>query len=822
MRTAKFVLTFVAVVSLVVVLNQRIDILPPLGKFLDPFHGFWQNAETGDLPRQVELTVDGLQAPVTILYDDRQIPHIFAQNDHDLYFAQGYVTARDRLWQMEFQTRAAAGRLSEVIGPVTLEYDRFQRRIGMKYGAENTHTATEADATMRTIVNAYTEGINNYIRTLEPETYPVEYKLFDHAPEKWTPLKCALLLKYMAWMLTGRSSDLQMSNTLARFGPEVVADLFPHYPPNMKPIIPEGTRWDFQPVQVQKPDGAFKAKTANDLPPIEPHPSNGSNNWAVAGEKTASGYPLLANDPHLNLNLPSIWYELQLVSPTVNVYGVSLPGAPNVIIGFNQQIAWGVTNSEADVMDWYEIKFKDNQLTEYWYDNQWRPTHRVVEEINVRGQETVLDTVTYTHHGPVVLRPGEKPFSRQTPVLHAVRWLGHDAGEEARAFYQLNRAQNYEDYVAALAWYSCPAQNFVFADTSNNIAIWHNGKFPAKWPQQGKFIGDGTDPRYDWQGWIPHEHNPHIRNPQRGFVSSANQNPTDPPYPYYLNWYFAPYYRGARINEWLELSHNMEPEDFRIMQLDSKNLHAESVLPTLLRMLDQEGLSQAERVARNELAKWDYFSDAGKIAPTIFDVWWKKLYNAIWKDEFGQGYMRWPHKDRTVRLIVEEPESKWFDNTHTDKLETAADLVVTTFKAAHAELVETLGYLDGSDSRSDNGSGKGLNARWRWGKFKGTDVLHLARIPGFGRMNLDVGGDRGIINATGRRHGPSWRMVVALGPEVEGWGIYPGGQSGNPGSKHYDDFIEPWTKGELAELLFLRSQDDANERIVSRCVLRGK
>ncbi len=814
MRVLKLLASLAGTLALIVALNSKLGVAPPLGKFLDPFHGFLQNAETADRPEQQNLKLPGLQAEATVVYDDRHVPHIFAENNHDLYFLQGYVTAQDRLWQMEFQTHAAAGRLSEFIGPRTLDYDRHQRRIGMTVGAQNALKRLEQDPVMRAVVRAYTDGVNAHINSLQPEDYPVEYKVMDYSPEAWTPLKTALLLEYMAWMLTGRSSDLQMSNTLARFGPQVVADLFPSYPKNMDPVVPAGTRWNFKPVELQLPEKSFSPAQASRRTAFEPDPDNGSNNWAVSGEKTASGYPILSNDPHLRLNLPSIWYEIQLHAPGVNTYGVSLPGSPNVIVGFNQQVAWGVTNSEADVLDWYEIKFKDKYLSEYWHDNQWRQTRRVVEEIKIRGQATILDTVVYTHHGPIVVLPGEKAFKRHAPTLHAMRWLGHDTGGEALAFYQLNRAQNYDDYVAALSHYACPAQNFIFADSSN-IAIWHNGRMPAKWQNQGKFIGDGSDPRYDWQAWVPHDQNPHIKNPKRGFVSSANQNATDPSYPYYLNWYFAPYFRGARINEWLASSYNITPKDMRILQLDTKSMHAESVLPALLKLVDRGRLDTMELRVLDNIAAWDYFSDAAKTAPTVFDEWWGKLYSAIWQDDFGDGYLRWPHKDRTALLISEKPTSGWFDDKNTAATETAGDIALATFKATVSELTEQLGEF----SPPANGQ---LNPRWQWGKFKGTDIDHLGRIPGLGRQNLDVGGDRGIVNATGRKHGPSWRMVVALGPEVKAWGTYPGGQSGNPGSAHYDEFVKTWMEGELDELLFMKDKHAGSGRTLSTIQLRGK
>ncbi len=797
LRLLKFLLSLLALVAIVTGLDSRLGQVPPLGKFLDPFHGFWRNAEMSDALFAGAVALPGLKHSVTVIFDDRRVPHIFAENAHDLYFVQGYVTARERLWQMEFQTHAAAGRLSEIVGAAALEYDKFQRRIGMTYGAEQALQAMQEDSAMFAVVQAYTEGINDYIAGLQPEDYPTEYKILDYAPEKWTSLKCAFLLKYMCWMLTGNSRDLQMSNVLAKFGADTVNDLFPELPDKVEPVIPAGTRWRFQPVKPARPDGSFVPSVTRDLLPFQPDQENGSNNWAVAGSKTANGYPLLANDPHLGLNLPAIWYEIHLIGPGVNSYGVSLPGAPNIIIGFNESVAWGVTNSEADVLDWYEIEFRDQTRQEYRYAEGWQPVQERIETILVRGGDAVRDTVLYTHHGPVVLKQGEAAFGPQAPAEHAMKWIGHIPSNEVRTFYDLNRARNYDDYVAALRSYVSPAQNFVFAGREGEIAIWHNGRFPARWQEQGKYILDGRDPRHDWQSWIPQEHNPHIKNPSSGFVASANQNATDSTYPYYLAGNFAPYYRSARIHEWLRNSDNLEPEDFGVIQLDTKNLHAESILPELLQRLPANADAQHEAVIEI-LSTWDFFNDAAKIAPTVFKKWWGLIYHAIWDDEFGDANFRLPHRARTVQMILQKPDAAWFDDSRTANIETVDDLILSTFNQTVAELQASLGP-------------PGEN--WRWGRYKRTDLLHLARMPGLGRMNLHLGGDFGIVNATATNHGPSWRMVVSLGPEVVAWGIYPGGQSGNPGSRRYDDFVDTWADGELVELFFPRSPHEDSSRV---------
>ncbi|MGV3639222.1 MAG: penicillin acylase family protein [Adhaeribacter sp.] len=796
MKWIKAVLSLSLSLGLVWAANTKFGDTPPLGKLLSPFTGFWQNAEGRDLAAGQELQLEGVQQEISIFYDDNRVPHIFASNDHDLYYAQGYVTARDRLWQMEFQTLVAAGRISEVVGAKTLEMDRFQRRMGMVYGARQSLAAMQADPVTNSMLAAFTAGVNAYIQGLRPADYPLEYKLLDYAPEPWTPLKCALLLKMMAYDLTGRSDDLRMSNILNQYGAAVVRDLFPAYPFREDPIIPRGTQPDFKPLPAPAPPANFLAQTTSQQLTRESPGELGSNNWAVAGFKSATGYPMLANDPHLQLNLPSIWYQVQLVAPGLNVAGASLPGAPGVIIGFNQQVSWGVTNVDADVMDWYQLRFKDGRQQEYWHDNQWKPIRRVIEPIQVRGGELVQDTVLYSHQGPVVYHKPGKVFNAQTPVQHAMRWIAHQESNELKTFYLLNRARNYADYRKALAYYVAPAQNFIYADVHQDIAIWPNGRFPLKWKEQGKFILDGTNPAHDWQGWIPADHNPHVKNPARGFVSSANQFPAGPEYPYYLNWEFESPERGMRINQRLAAMQRVTVDSMRALQNDNFNLHAQTVLPLMLAQLQLQGLDKSRHQAFRLLSDWRYHNEAQLIAPTVFELWWSLLARGIWDDEFGSADnlpRRYPGRDRTIRLLQQQEKGAWLDNVHTPAKETRQQLVQAAFVGA----LDSLQRLHGP-----------LGASWAWSRHKGTSLQHLARVPAFGKTNLVTGGGRGIVNATSERHGPSWRMVVALGPQVKAYGVYPGGQSGNPGSFYYDNMVETWRQGKLKELVYLASARD--------------
>lgn len=495
MKLLKVLLPLLLLAVLVYCLDRSWGSLPPLGKLFSPSHGFFQHIEHADAGRKGALNLPGLNEEVTVHYDDNGVAHIFAANERDLYYAQGFVTAKDRLWQMDFQVLAAAGRLTEAVGDMALELDRYHRRIGMARTAQEiTDRLQQQDSLSFTILQAYADGVNDYIKTLRTRDYPLEYKILDYAPEKWSPYRSILMLMNMRKDLSGGSNDHRLTNLLAKLGEPVVDDLFPFYPDWESPIIPEGTAWDFDPLELPPVPTIKMAQDSSGMPLISkvsapaPQPEIGSNNWAVSGSKSATGLPILSNDPHLTLSLPSIWYQIQLSAPGVNVYGASLPGTPAVIIGFNKDIAWGVTNVGLDVMDFYHIQFRDEQKNEYWHDGQWKPVEAREETFKLKNGTEVVDTVYYTHHGPVVYDdPGEKQYRRDFPVGYAMRWMGNDnTGADLLTFHELNRSKNYDDYRQALTHFTSPAQNFVFASNENDIAITPNGKFPLKWRGQGR------------------------------------------------------------------------------------------------------------------------------------------------------------------------------------------------------------------------------------------------------------------------------------------------------------------------------------------------
>lgn len=792
-RFLSLLATLLFTALLIYTLSVPLGPLPPAGSFFHPTMGFWANAGTAGVTGGITLPISAASDPVDVFYDERGVPHIFAQNDADLYFAQGYVTARDRLFQMELQIRAAGGTLSEWLGETTIEYDRHQRRLGMIYGAEQAMTLITENDTIRTAIESYADGVNAYINSLSYESYPLEYKILNVEPAEWRPINTALLLKYMTQMLAGRSDDFRMSNTIAHFGEEFVNNFLSGRSDLMEPIVPPDKEWMFDPKPINPPNVRFDPSFTDDIQPWKPDPLNGSNNWVVDSSKTAGGYPILSNDMHLNMSMPSIWYEVQLNAPGVNVYGVTLQGTPTIIVGFNEHIAWGSTNTGADVMDWYSITFRDETKSEYLHDGEWHRVTQRIETIRVKDGTVISDTLLFTHHGPVYESDEITPDSETIQQNHALRWIAHDPSNELLTFYKLNRAENYAGFREAFQSYKAPAQNMNYAGTDGNIAIQTAGQFPLKWEYQGRTVSNGADSRYNWNDFIPYKQNPYSLNPERGYLSAANQYPTSPDYPYYLGESFAPFERGRRINDLLREMESIRVDDFEEMLMDNFSYHASRLLPALQESIPADSLSDEEQLYLNRLYNWEFFNEAEAVEPTIFYYWWQQLYDHLWANKYDPIYpMTRPDRDLTVDLIVSNPQSAWYDNVHTNNVETLSDLALNSFRDAIEQLETRYGYNPDE---------------WQWGNVRNTNLGHIGNIPGMGVTNLFTGGGAESINAVRGSHGPSWRMVVELDPDgVRGYGVYPGGQSGNPGSKSYDEFVDTWLNGKLYELTFLREK----------------
>ena len=837
MKIVKFLFSLLAAGGLTWGLNTSHNIkgapIPAMGSLMSPFEGYWHNGDKIAASPDDQI-LKGLKGSVKIVYDDRAIPHIFAENIEDAYFTQGFLHASNRLWEMEFLARAAGGGLSEVLGDrqisatlTSVEVDKLARRRGIVKGAENTLAEWQKDPETMKQITAYSAGVNALIAKLTYKDYPVEYKIFGVAPETWTPLKMALISKYMALDLALGSQDMQATNARTVLGPDFDF-VFPEYFKEQSPIVPAGTAFKKSAPATAMVKGATSSVSPkkgplsnsdvssvdNNILPFpdmenetQPDPSNGSNNWVVSGSKTKSKHPILCGDPHLNMRLPSIWYEIEISTPEMNVYGVSIPGIPAVIIGFNDHIAWTQTNVGHDIVDWLSIKWKDNKKMEYLLDGSYRKVDLRIEDVVVKGVGVVRDTVKYTVWGPVIYENDTMANANM-----AFRWLANEMVESSsKVFYNLNKAKNYDEYAAAIQDFNIPAQNFAFACKNGDIALRVQGKYPLKPKEQGRFVQDGSVSSSSWKTMVPSADVPFYKNPSRGFVSSANQHSTDPSYPYYYNSENFDAYRGRTVNNLLAKSDSFTIEDMMKMQTDNSSLVAAEALPNLIKNLDVAALSAPEQAFLADLKGWNLRFDPELTAPVLFEEWMSAFYEATWDEILARPDAKRilkPTTHRTVFLLRDDPNNKFFDNVKTtDKKETAKDICTASFKTMAAEMTKKTAEIALKFPE---------NPKPTWANYKDTEVPHISNIPGLGHSHIMNGGHRNSLNATKKNHGPSWRMIVELGADKpHAFVVYPGGQSGNPGNKHYDDFVEKWGKGEYYEAVFLRKADETNARIAS-------
>lgn len=790
-KVIRFLFFTILTGALVYALNTKLGTYPAFGKLLNPFTGFWQNGETEELDFPENLKLKDLENETTVIFDELMIPHIYASNDHDVYYVQGYLTAYHRLFQMDFSARATEGTLSQTLGKNYLNYDRTQRRKGLAFGAERLLEEVSKHPEVIGMLQAYSDGINAYIDQLSPADYGVEYKFLNTTPQKWSPYRTCLMMKSMANMLSRGETDLQNTNMLRLYGKELFDQLYPDYHEDQDPIIPSGTPFDFEPLPSAYPSEGLPDSTYIDVLTREsmkmPNPYNGSNSFVVGPSKTSDGSTILSNEPDLALNLPSIWYIAHLSTGDLNTMGATIPGMPGVIIGFNEDIAWGNTNAPRDLVDWYQISFKNEEREEYRYDDKWLKAENRIEKFEILGEDTFYDTVVYTHYGPVAYDRNFKGNGEQVNL--AMRWTAHDPSLEFKAMYQINRAGNYDEFVRAFNYFDGPPQNYSFADRQGNIALWINGKYPIKWREQGKFVLDGANSAHEWMGYIPREQNVHIKNPERGFVSSANQHPADSTYPYYIYDRNYEYYRGRRLNDRLRTMEKVTVRDVQKLQNDNYNYIASENLDFLLNSLDSANLDNQKAQYYRLLKNWDYFNDPNLVAPSVFELWQDEVQNLLW-DEFqnDEVTLRVPPIYHTFHFLQNNDSSEFFDIRTTAETETASDLINRSFNYA-VDSIENWQLANETEAK--------------WYQFKNTTIKHLLSIPQFSFDHVKIGGNHNIINAASSGHGPSWRMVVKLTKgNIEAWGTYPGSQTGNVGNPKYGHWIDDWAQGKYTKMIF--------------------
>lgn len=785
--------------------------VPPLGGLLDPANGAWAAADHAALPSRAAARIPGLRDAVSVRYDDRGVPHIFAATELDAYRALGYVVARDRLFQLDLQTHAASGRLTEWVGARALPLDRQTRDLGMPRAAEQKLAAMDTSGMAWKVMQAFADGVNAYIDALAPSEWPVEYRLLGVRPERWSPINSIHLFNRMGQTLSYIPDEADRLAARALVGDSAADALFPIDDPIQQPLQPDGDpapSFDFVRLPPPgRPDTAAQELAAL-FQSIEPpgrasdaDPRHfASNNWAVAPSRTADGHALLANDPHLGLTLPSIWYETQLVVPgKLDVYGVTIPGAPGIVLGFNRDLAWGFTNTGADVVDFYRETVNDAaNPTKYRVDGVWKPLQLRVEVYRGKdGSVLATDTVRYTHRGPMLHRFG---------AWVSMRWTLLEPSHEITAFYDAAHATTAREFLDDMARsFFVPAQNMIVADRQGNIAIRSTGHFPLR-PKgtNGLEIFDGSKSASDWTGYWPVDKYPQSFNPAQGYLASANQQPEAPSarFAYLGNEHGYDPWRAMDINRLLRGDGKVTVDDMRRFQVDPLSVRAilfDSIFVASGDSLAADsGASPSLRSAVRILKEWNrlYTRDNGGAA--LFEEVMRELRNFTW-DELADadGRRAATPSDAVMLELLHQPRSIWWDDRRTRTVVETRDAILARALAAS---YDTLAVRYGAPDA--NG--------WAWDRFAKVDIRHLLGLPGFSVLGLVTDGGRGTLNpAPGSGgFGPSWRLVVELGPQVRAWDTYPGGQSGNPASPAYEDRISQWLVGGLSPALFPRDSTD--------------
>ena len=759
------------------------------------------------------LPVAGLSAPVEVIRDEWGVPHIYAQNEHDLFFAQGYVHAQDRLWQMEFNRRIGSGTLSAALGEATLDADRYLRTLGLRRAAEKDWALVDEDT--RQVLEAYAAGVNAYIQT-HRDRLPLEFTILGVDPAPWTPLDTISWGKVMSFNLGGNyEMELLRARLVAELGEEAAGELLPPYPDNAPVIIPPEAH-SYAWLRGSRLDGLDALAEVLG----ERGATWGSNNWVVHGSRTATGIPMLADDTHLGLNMPSIWYENGLHGGRFDAVGFSFPGVPMVIIGHNQRIAWGVTNLPADVQDLYMEKLNDSaQPTQYEALGEWRDLQVLSETIEVKDTAPVTMNVLVTHHGPI-MNDVLGDLANAEPL--ALQWTALDGTHLLKAVNLINRATNWDEFRQALSYWDVPSQNFVYADVDGNIGYQSPGKIPIRAPgHQGLLPVPGWTGEYEWQGFIPFDELPSVLNPPTGFVATANHKVVPDEYPYHLAYEWSAPYRAERITDLLAADDSITPEDMREIQAQTYSLPAEALRPFVLAVEAENDLAAR---AQAELEAWDLTNEADRVGPSIYQAWyWFMVQNTL-GDELGPDLMLAYLDEPDIHVpmmvdLMQKADSPWFDDTHTSQVETRDDIV-------NRSLSDAVAWL-GQRYREDP-------QQWTWGRLHPMTFVHqplgqsgIALLENlFNSEAVPARGDDFTVDAASysfqepfaMNHGASQRFIADLSDWDQARAIHTTGQSGQLFHPHREDLIVPWQNVESYPLLFSREAIEARAEAILNLV----
>lgn len=780
-----------------------------------------------------EIQVEGLNDKVDVYRDAMGIPYIYATNSHDLFFAQGYIHAQERFWQMDFWRHVGSGSLSEMFGTSQIETDAFLRTLGWQKTAEAEWEALDDES--KAILQSYVDGVNAYIKDKQPNELSLEYEILglpilspDYVITEWTPVNSLTWGKAMAWDLRGNmDEEIDRAIFLKTFTPEQLAEIYPPYPDDHPVIvnnIGEGnstnasaplTSFDY--AQLPLEQLSYNASLLNGTLG-EWSRDIGSNSWAISGELTDTGMPYLSNDPHLGIQMPSIWYQVGLYCVEKNdgcpfqVTGFSFAGVPGVIIGHNDKIAWGLTNVGPDVMDLYIEKVNPDNPNQYEVNGEWVDFESYEETIQVVGGEAVNITVRSTRHGPVISEsfgplknegdPDDEefiPFKERSGIdlpeqyVIALSWTALTPSTPFEAIWGFNRAENWGDFREAAQNFHVPAQNLLYADVEGNIGYQMPGDIPIRKNGDGTLPVPGWTDDYEWTGFIPFEELPYTLNPAEGYIVTANnQVPTDD-YPYLItqDWDYG--FRAKRIVGMVENSPaKIDIAYLQKMQGDSYNYNAVFYVPVLLELKH----ASSSTVALDTLKTWDYQNQADSTPAAVFNAFWRALLRNTFNDDLPEEI--WlsggPRSNEIFRQLVNQPQSQWWDDKTTeDVVETRDEILIKSF----TEGVEELNDIFGSDVST-----------WNWGDMHVSnfenETLGGSGVPPiealFNRGPFRTSGGGSIVNATSWNaingyevtNVPSMRMIVDFSNFNNSLTVHTTGQSGHAYHPHYDDMSQLW------------------------------
>jgi penicillin amidase len=750
--------------------------IPALGDLLDPLDGVYRTARLADHQGNEQMSLKGLSQTVNIKRDHRGIPHIFAQNDADAVRAVGFVTAQDRLFQLDFLPRVAQGRLSEVLGKQTLDKDKFLRSTGMEWGArKNLASLKQTDPKQIQVLEWFAEGVNQYLDQVSEKDLPLEFRLLHYKPRRYQPLYTLLMLQYMNYDLSWKSDDIMYGRIRKAIGDSSFTALFPQFStlyvpisPEMKGITPQGRA--VMGAANTTPSAMPKSQAADHLEAMQRslagtilegyQDGKGSNNWAISGSHSNSNFPILAGDPHLKVTLPSIWYEMHVVTPTMNTYGVAVPGSPMPIIGFNSNMAWTFTNTDTDQIDYYQLTL-DKAKKKYKYMDGWRDLTSVIDTIRVKGSADVIDTLRYAHWGTVIMDKGDAV---------AVQWTAHKPNGIMNAIWGFNHAQTFDEFQQALRHFDAPMQNCMYADRFGNIAVRSSGYLPIRKVSYAGGLLDGSSDAGEWIGRVPFEELPSSYNPDQGYLSSTNQQPAPADYPYYQRITWNDSFRSLRIDSLLRSKPKQEVEDMKRYQRDVHAVQFDLLKPFLMSDSLKNISSKAQNV-RQSLLKWDGNTETNAVQPLLLDVLIKSLKLQTW-DEFQTAWRK-PELSTLMLMLQNQPQEKWFDVLNTPKKENGYDVLASAL-----------------DATADSLSQRYQNGNTTWGAQHQIRFDHiLEALKALGRGPFPFSGFANTLSPAKERvtkATASWRMIVDFdGGKPKGYGIFPGGASGNPFSRFY-------------------------------------